>query len=118
MERLTVLAISLFFIARRVNLSSTTGITQPFIISLSYLYSTCGGKIRAALLDVVEINNVNHTFSKEEAPTHIALLQGVLGSIEEVWSVCCPDPLVFRGFIFLLVVKLKLKRYVELISNQ
>lgn len=52
MERLTMLAISLFFKARRVNLSSTTGITQPFIISLSYLYSTCGqndeGKFKGA----------------------------------------------------------------------
>ncbi|TNN44297.1 hypothetical protein EYF80_045496 [Liparis tanakae] len=42
-HKLTSLDISAFFMARRVNLSSTTGITHPFIISLSYLYSTFPG---------------------------------------------------------------------------
>lgn len=54
------------------------------------------------MLDVVK-----NIYSKDEALAYITLLQGVLGSIEEVGSVCCPDPLVLGGFIFLLVVKLK-----------
>lgn len=112
-EKLTVLAISAFFIARRVFLSSTTGITQPFIISLSYLYSTwgwnIGSKIRETLLDFVKKKHLTHTY-KEKAPTHITLLQGVLGSIDKVGSVCCPYPLVLGGFILLLVVKLKMEK--------
>lgn len=38
--RLTSLAISEFCKRRSISLSSVTGITQPFSISLSYLYST------------------------------------------------------------------------------
>lgn len=45
-----------------------------------------------------------------EAPAHVALLQRVLGSVEEVGPVCCPDPLVLGGFVFLLVGQLKMEQ--------
>lgn len=56
-----------------------------------------------------------------EAPAHVALLQRVLGSVEEVGPVCCPDPLVLGGLVFLLVGQLKVEqrrlRGVELIAT-
>lgn len=47
------------------------------------------------------------TIKKRPNKAYIALLQGVLGSVEEVRSVSRPDPLVLGGFVFLLVGKLK-----------
>lgn len=84
-------------------MSSTTGITQPFIFSLSYLYSTCNeNKVCASAA-------LGKNKSSKEALAHVALLQRVLGSVEEVGPVCCPDPLVLGGFVFLLVVQLKIE---------
>lgn len=48
-----------------------------------------------------------HMYGEDEAWAHIALLHGVLGSVEEVGPVGCPDPLVLGGFVFLLIGKLK-----------
>lgn len=88
-------------------MSLVTGITQPFIISLSYLYSTCGwsrfGGVRAGIFGVIE------SWSQMNRGAHIALLQRVLGSINEVGSVSRPDPLVLGLLVLLLVVKLQMK---------
>lgn len=59
--------------------------------------------------------------NSREAPAHVALLQRVLGSVEEVGPVCGPDPLVLGGFVLLLVGQLKTEqrrlRRVELIAT-
>lgn len=39
--------------------------------------------------------------------SYITLLQGILGSVEEVGSVRSPDPLVLGGLVLLLVVQLQ-----------
>lgn len=104
----TSLASSAFFLHKTVSLSSTTGITQPFSISLSYLYSTCGCNNGRKCCEILFLA-VDGTY-KVKATTHVALLQSVFGSVDKIRSVCCPDPFVLGGFILFLVVKLQMEK--------
>lgn len=107
---LTSLVIWVLFCASRVSLSSTTGMTQPFKYSLSYLYSYCqtGGRLAFGTRNISYCTL--HPAILEKFQTHVTLLQRVLGGIEKVGPLWGPHPPEFGGFILLLVIQLEQKK--------
>lgn len=102
---LTLLASSEFFLARMVYLSSGTDITQPFNISLSYLYSTCELQTNQFIIWI--FFHYYWNCGGKLSGTNITLLEAVLSSMDKIRSVHSPDPFVLGGLILLLVVKLR-----------